>query len=117
VEIPDFTEGHFAVKIDPTGGLLTSFIDLNEFALTRFSIEERNHLGGHASPGEDSPYDADLEHSLPLPSILALNVAHFDIARSRKEDRARELKLINKYKNGVGRAARAAEKLGAVDGR
>src|SRR5450755_209289 len=29
----DFTEGRFAVKIDPTGSLLHSFIDLNNLAL------------------------------------------------------------------------------------
>src|SRR3984885_12053006 len=32
----DFTEGRLAIKIDPTGDLLHSFIDLNNLALQRF---------------------------------------------------------------------------------
>src|SRR5688572_25334698 len=37
----DFTEGRLAMKIDPTGELLTSFIDLNNIALSRFSAADR----------------------------------------------------------------------------
>ena len=37
----DFTEGRLAVKIDPSGDLLHSFIDLNNLALSRFSAEDR----------------------------------------------------------------------------
>src|ERR1700685_3625858 len=37
----DFTEGRLAVKIDPSGDLLHSFIELNNLALSRFSPEER----------------------------------------------------------------------------
>ena len=33
----DFTEGRLAMKIDPSGDLLNSFIDLNNLALARFS--------------------------------------------------------------------------------
>src|ERR1700675_2149368 len=40
----NFTEGRFAVKIDPSGGLLNSFIDLNNLALTRFSAEDRRRI-------------------------------------------------------------------------
>jgi hypothetical protein len=35
----DFTEGRLAVKVDKN--LLSSFIDLNNLALSRFSPEER----------------------------------------------------------------------------
>src|SRR6185369_16190983 len=37
----DFTEGRLAVKIDPSGDLLNSFIHLNNLALSRFSSEDR----------------------------------------------------------------------------
>ena len=37
----DFTEGRLAIKIDPSGKLLTSFIDLNNIALARLSGSER----------------------------------------------------------------------------
>jgi len=34
----DFTEGRLSMKVDPSGQLLTSFIDLNNLALSRFSM-------------------------------------------------------------------------------
>ncbi len=49
----DFTEGRLAVKIDPSGHLLNSFIDLNNLALSRFSHEERTRIGVHTCPGSD----------------------------------------------------------------
>ena len=50
----DFTEGRLAIKLDPSGGLLNSFIDLNNLALSRFSPEEldanrRAHLSRRGS--------------------------------------------------------------------
>src|SRR5438552_15069687 len=49
----DFTEGRLAVKIDPSGNLLNSFIDLLNLALARFSPEERRRIGVHTCPGND----------------------------------------------------------------
>src|SRR5687768_15029660 len=40
----DFTEARLAMKIDPSGQLLNSFIDLNNLALSRFSAEERKRI-------------------------------------------------------------------------
>src|SRR5258708_30559400 len=37
----DFTAGRLAVEVDPPGHLLSSFIDLNNLALSRFSPEAR----------------------------------------------------------------------------
>ena len=53
----DFTEGRLAVKIDPSGALLHSFIDLNNLALSRFSAEDRQRLGVHTCPGRRSRLD------------------------------------------------------------
>jgi 5-methyltetrahydropteroyltriglutamate--homocysteine methyltransferase len=47
----DFTEGRLAVKIDPSGALLKSFIELNNLALSRFSEEERRQIGVHTCQG------------------------------------------------------------------
>src|SRR5258708_8097317 len=47
----DFTEGRLAVKIDPSGHLLNSFIDLNNLLLSRFSPGERRRIGVHTFPG------------------------------------------------------------------
>ena len=49
----DFTEGRLAVKIDPSGQLLHSFIDLNNLALARFSAEDRQRIDGVS--GIDQP--------------------------------------------------------------
>ena len=49
----DFTEGRLALKIDPSGELLSSFIDLNNLALSRLSAKERQRLGVHTCPGGD----------------------------------------------------------------
>lgn len=59
----DFTEGRLAIKIDPTGQLLTSFIDLNNLALSRFSVAERARLAVHTGPGgdRDSTHSADVD--------------------------------------------------------
>jgi len=45
----DFTEGRLAVKVDRN--LLSSFIDINNLALSRFSPEERGCFGAYAYPG------------------------------------------------------------------
>src|SRR6266704_2186151 len=57
----DFTEGRLAVKIDPSGNLLNSFIDLINLAVARFSYDERRRLGVHTFPGNDlhSTHSAD----------------------------------------------------------
>src|SRR5207253_10542824 len=68
----DFTEGRLAVKIDPSGNLLNSFIDLNNLALSRFSQEERRRIGVHTCPGNDldSTHSADVDYAELLPSLL-----------------------------------------------
>ncbi len=48
----DFTEGRLAIKIDPSGKLLHSFIDLNNLALSRFSAPRiGKRIGVHTCPG------------------------------------------------------------------
>jgi 5-methyltetrahydropteroyltriglutamate--homocysteine methyltransferase len=95
----DFTEGRLAVKIDPTGGLLSSFIDLNNLALARFSPDERARLGVHTCPGgdRDSTHSADVDYADLLPSLFQLNVTHFYIALAGEPDRRRILEMIRDY--------------------
>lgn len=95
----DFTEGRFAVKLDPTGNLLHSFIDLNNIALSRFSPEERKRLGVHTCPGgdRDSTHSADVDYAELLPSLFHLRVANFYIALAGEKDRARVLQIIKRY--------------------
>ena len=47
----DFTEGRLAVKLDPSGQLLRSFVDLNNQVLGQFSDAERSRIGVHTCPG------------------------------------------------------------------
>ncbi|CAN5652105.1 cobalamin-independent methionine synthase II family protein [soil metagenome] len=95
----DFTEGRLAMKIDPTGHLLNSFIDLNNLALSRFSTEERQRLGVHTCPGgdRDSTHSADVDYAELLPSLFQLKVGNFYIALAGEPDRERVLKIIRQY--------------------
>ena len=95
----DFTEGRLAVKIDPTGDLLHSFVDLNNLALSRFSAEERRQLGVHTCPGgdRDSTHSADVDYADLLPSLFELDVRNFYIALAGERDRTRVLATIKKH--------------------
>ena len=95
----DFTEGRLAVKIDPSGGLLHSFIDLNNLALSRFTDDERQRIGVHTCPGgdRDSTHSADVDYAELLPSLFELMVGNFYIALAGEADRARVLKIIRDH--------------------
>jgi len=95
----DFTEGRLAVKIDPSGRLLHSFIDLNNLALARFSKEERQRIGVHTCPGGDcdSTHSADVDYAELLPGLFELKVGNFYIALAGEKDRKRVLKIIREH--------------------
>jgi 5-methyltetrahydropteroyltriglutamate--homocysteine methyltransferase len=95
----DFTEGRLAVKIDPSGALLHRFIELNNFALSRFSEQERRNIGVHTCPGSDrdSTHSADVDYAELLPSLFELQAGNFYIALAGEPDRIRVLKIIRKY--------------------
>ncbi|MEY2518688.1 MAG: 5-methyltetrahydropteroyltriglutamate--homocysteine methyltransferase [Verrucomicrobiota bacterium] len=95
----DFTEGRLAIKIDPSGELLNSFIDLNNLALSRFSAEERKRIGIHTCPGadRDSTHSADVDYAELLPSLFELKAGNFYIALAGEKDRVRVLKTIRQY--------------------
>src|SRR5215510_7633326 len=95
----DFTEGRLAIKIDPSGNLLNSFIDLNNLALSRLTAEERQRIGVHTCPGSDldSTHSADIDYAELLPSLFELRVTNFYIALAGEEDRPHVLKIIREY--------------------
>jgi 5-methyltetrahydropteroyltriglutamate--homocysteine methyltransferase len=95
----DFTEGRLAVKIDPSGDLLNSFIDLNNLALSRFSAEDRMRIGVHTCPGgdRDSTHSAEVDYSELLPSLFQLKAGNFYVALAGEKDRIHVLKIIRKY--------------------
>jgi len=92
----DFTEGRLALKLDPSGNLLQSFIDLNNLELARFSDEERRRIGVHTCPGgdRDSTHSADVDYSDLLPSLFELKAGNFYVALAGEKDRVRVLKII-----------------------
>jgi 5-methyltetrahydropteroyltriglutamate--homocysteine methyltransferase len=95
----DFTEARLAVKIDPSGHLLNSFIDLNNLALSRFSPEDRRRIGVHTCPGNDldATHSADVDYAELLPSLFELRAGNFYIALAGERDRPHVLKIIRKY--------------------
>jgi 5-methyltetrahydropteroyltriglutamate--homocysteine methyltransferase len=95
----DFTEGRLAVKVDASGHLLNSFIDLNNLALSRFSPEERRRIGVHTCPGNDldSTHSADVDYAELLPSLFALKAGNFYIALAGERDRRHVLEIIRKH--------------------
>ncbi|MEY2559511.1 MAG: 5-methyltetrahydropteroyltriglutamate--homocysteine methyltransferase [Verrucomicrobiota bacterium] len=95
----DFTEGRLAIKIDPSGELLNSFIDLNNLALARFSAEDRQRIGVHTCPGadRDSTHSADVDYAELLPSLFQLHAGNFYVSLAGEEDRVRALKIIRDH--------------------
>jgi 5-methyltetrahydropteroyltriglutamate--homocysteine methyltransferase len=95
----DFTEGRLAMKVDPTGRLLHSFIDLNNLALSRFSPQDRQRIGVHTCPGGDcdSTHSADVDYAELLPGLFQLRAGSFYIALAGERNRAAVLKIIRQY--------------------
>jgi len=95
----DFTEARLAVKLDPSGNLLHSFVDLNNLALARFSSSDRQRIGVHTCPGgdRDSTHSADVDYADLLPSLFELKVGNFYIALAGEPDRVRVLSMIRDY--------------------
>lgn len=95
----DFTEGRLSVKLDPTGGILNSFIELNNLVLARFSEQERQRIGIHTCPGadRDSTHSADVDYAELLPSLFELKAGTFSIAMAAEEDPERSLRIVSRY--------------------
>lgn len=95
----DFTEGRLAVKIDPSGALLRSFIDLNNLALSRFSPEDRKRIGVHTCPGgdRDSTHSAEVDYAELLPSLFELKAGNFYIALAGEKEPSRVLRIIREF--------------------
>jgi 5-methyltetrahydropteroyltriglutamate--homocysteine methyltransferase len=96
----DFTEGRLAVKLDPSGGLLRSFVDLNNLALSRFDGADRERIGVHTCPGgdRDSTHSADVDYADLLPSLFELKATHFYVALCGEPDPKRVLSIIREHR-------------------
>jgi 5-methyltetrahydropteroyltriglutamate--homocysteine methyltransferase len=96
----DFTEGRLSIKLDPTGRLLRSFIDLNNLLLERFSAEERKRIGVHTCHGADrnSSHSAGVDYAELLPSLFELKAGNFYMQLASEPDRKRVLQMVREYK-------------------
>jgi 5-methyltetrahydropteroyltriglutamate--homocysteine methyltransferase len=92
----DFTEGRLALKLDPSGGLLNSFIELNNQVLDAFSAAERVRIGVHTCPGgdHDSTHSADVDYVSLLPHLFRLNAGRFYVQLASEPGRRRVLGAI-----------------------
>jgi 5-methyltetrahydropteroyltriglutamate--homocysteine methyltransferase len=92
----DFTEARLSLKLDPSGGLLQSFIDLNNQVLGRFTDEEREKIGIHSCPGgdHDSTHSADISYSYLLPRLFQLNAGNFYLEYAGEKNKNQVLNII-----------------------
>jgi 5-methyltetrahydropteroyltriglutamate--homocysteine methyltransferase len=95
----DFTEGRLAAKLDPSGALLASFIQLNNLALGRFSAADRQRIGVHTCPGgdRDSTHSRDADYAELLPTLFDLQAGSFFIALAGEPDRLRVLQMVRRH--------------------
>jgi 5-methyltetrahydropteroyltriglutamate--homocysteine methyltransferase len=92
----DFTEARLSLKLDPSGGLLRDFVELNNGVLRRFSAEERGRLGVHTCPGgdQDSTHSADVDYADLLPTLFELQAGSFYVQLASEQDRRAVLGAI-----------------------
>ena len=92
----DFTEGRLALKLDPSGGLLNTFIELNNRVLENFTEAERKKIRVHTCPGgdHDSTHSADVDYVALLPALFRLKVGRFYVQLASEVNRERVLTAI-----------------------
>ena len=95
----DFTEARLSLKLDPSGGLLNAFVDLNNRVLGELTDEQRRHLGVHTCPGgdRDSTHSADVPYEDLLPTLFRMNVANFYVQLASEEDPYRVLAILGEH--------------------
>lgn len=92
----DFTEARLSLKLDPSGGLLRSFIGLNNRVLERFAAADRARLGVHVCPGgdHDSTHSADVDYAGLLDVLFDLAVGNVFMQLASEPDPERVLALV-----------------------
>jgi len=92
----DFTEGRLALKLDPSGKLLESFVELNNQVLDGFGAADRAKIGVHTCPGgdQDSTHSADVDYVGLLPHLFRLKVGRFYLQLASEPDREHVLRAV-----------------------
>ena len=98
----DFTEARLSLKLDPSGGLLNSFVDLNNQVLDQLTDEERKRVGVHSCPGgdQDSTHSADVPYEALLPGLFRMHVGNFYVELAGESNRAQALKALGQQDIG-----------------
>jgi 5-methyltetrahydropteroyltriglutamate--homocysteine methyltransferase len=101
----DFTEARLSLKLDPSGGLLAAFVDLNNAVLDRLTDAERAKVGVHSCPGgdQDSTHSADIDYLTMLPTLFGLHVDRFFVELASETDRERVLRGLGEQATGSRR--------------
>ncbi len=96
----DFTEGRLACKLDPSKGLLRTFVDLNNAVLEQFSEAEIAKIGVHTCPGGDhnSTHSADVDYADLLPDLFQMKAGRFYLQMASEEDKPRVLDIIQRVR-------------------
>jgi 5-methyltetrahydropteroyltriglutamate--homocysteine methyltransferase len=92
----DFTEGRLSLKLDPSGGVLRQFVELNNAVLDRFTARERARIGVHTCPGgdQDSVHSLDIDYAELLPELFRLHAGTFYLQLASEPDPARVLEIV-----------------------
>ncbi len=94
----DFAEGPLAMRLDPSGALLASFVHLNNMALDRFSANQRALIGLHVSPaGVHGAGDAQVDYAELLPTLFEIRAGSVYIAVAGQPDPERVLRMARDY--------------------
>ncbi|MFH8635348.1 hypothetical protein ACH4CC_36635 [Streptomyces lydicus] len=91
----DFEEARLSLKLDPSGGVLKGFVDLNNQLLQRLTEEERTRIGVYCSPGVDqgSTHSLDVDYGDLLPQLFRLQAGSFYLPLASEPDPERTLKM------------------------
>lgn len=95
----DFTEARLSLKLDPSGGLLSAFVDLNNRVLAGLTDDERRRVGVHTCPGgdRDSTHSADVPYGELLPTLFRMNVGNFYVELAGEADRPTVLRILGEH--------------------
>ncbi len=97
----DFTEARLSLKLDPSGEMLRSFIDLINKCLAHFTDEEIQKIGIHTCPGADidATHSAEVDYKYLLPALFKINAGNFYVAMRGEKDTNKALRLIGHVVN------------------
>ncbi|MGH8855951.1 MAG: 5-methyltetrahydropteroyltriglutamate--homocysteine methyltransferase [Telluria sp.] len=93
----DFAEGPLAMRLDPSGELLASFVHLNNMALGRFSAAERALIGLHVSPADVHRAAAPVDYAELLPTLFEIRAGSVYIAVAGQPEPERVLRIARDY--------------------